>query len=80
MSNVKEKLVLIPSLKSTKELSKRAVLTMFESQNKIVCDICSHDDLTNDESVKRLGGFHYDQFSLGDDLKTKMNQIISTKY
>ena len=80
MSNVKEKLVLIPSLKSTKELSKRAVLTMFESQNKIVCDICSHDDLTNDESVKRLGGFHYDQFSLGDDFKTKMNPIISTKY
>ena len=72
VSNVKEKLVLIQSLKSTEEQSKKAVLTMFESQNKIVCDICSHDDLTNDDSVKKLGEFHYDQFSLGNDLRTKI--------
>ena len=44
---------------------------MFESQNKIVCDICSHDDLTNDDSVKQLGEFQYDQFSLGDYFRTK---------
>ena len=56
----------------------KAVLTMFESQNKIVCDICSHDDLTNDDSVKKLGEFHYDQFSLGNDLGTKIEP--NTKY
>ena len=71
VSNVKEKLVLIQSSKSTEELSMRAGLTMFESQNKLVCDICTHDDLSNDDSVKKLGEFQYDQFSLGDDFRTK---------
>ena len=55
-----------------------AILTMFESQNKIVCDISSHDDLTNDDSVKQLGEFHYDQFSLGDYFRTKSEP--NTKY
>ena len=55
VSNVKEKLVLIQSSKTKEELSMRAGLTMFESQNKLVCDICTHDDLTNDDSVKKLG-------------------------
>ena len=49
----------------------RAVSIMVESQNKIVCDICSHDNLTNDDSVKKLGEFYYDPFSLGDDFRTK---------
>ena len=71
VSNVKEKLVLIQSSKSTEELSMRAGLTMFESQNKLVCDICTHDNLTNDDSVKKMGEFQYDQFSLGDDFRTK---------
>ena len=26
-------------------------------QNEIVCDICSHDDVTNDDSVNKLGEF-----------------------
>ena len=78
VSNVKEKLILIQSSKSTEELRMRAGLTMFESQNKLVCDICSHDDLTNGDSVKKLGEFHYDQFSLGDDFRTKSEP--NTKY
>ena len=78
LSKVIENLVLIQSSKSTEELSMKAVLTMFESQNKIVCDICSHDDLMKDDSVKNLGEFHYDQFSLGDDLRIKIEP--NTKY
>ena len=47
---------------------------MFKSQNNIVmCDICSHDGPKNDDSVKKLGEFHYDQFSLCDDFRTKPN-------
>ena len=78
LSKVIENLVLIQSSKGTEELSIKDVLTMFESQNKIVCGICSHDDLTNDDSVKKLGEFYYDQFSLGDDLRTQIER--TTKY
>ena len=39
----------------------RAGLTMFESENKIVCDICFHNDVTSGDFVRKLGEFHYDQ-------------------
>ena len=43
-----------------------------------MCDICSHDDVTNDDSVNKLGEFQQDQFSLGDDFRTKSEP--NTKY
>ena len=58
---------------------KHETWSMFESQNKTVCDICSHDDLTNYDSVKSLGLFHYDQFSLGNDSMTKSEPNTKTK-
>ena len=69
-TNVKEKQVLIQGSKSISELCTRAGLTAFESQSKIICDVCNHDDLTN-EASRNLGHFDYDMFKFGDNFENK---------
>ena len=67
---VEEKCDLIQACKTVSELCIRAGLSAFESQGKVICDICTHDDLT-DEASRRLGIFSYDMTNCGEDFSNK---------
>ena len=69
-TNVDEMLLIIQGSKSINELCTKAGFTAFESENKVICDVCTHDDLT-DETARRLGEFQYDQFKHGDDFTNR---------
>ena len=71
-SDLKEKLDLIQSAETITELCMRAGLSTFENQGKVMCDVCTHDDLTEaDEGIRRLGVFSYDIIKFGADFKEK---------
>ena len=70
-TNVKEKLDLIQSSKSIEELCIRGGLSFFESENKVICYICCHKDLTGNDVVRKLGEFGYDSFQCGVDFTNK---------
>ena len=65
-----ERLLVIQGSKSIDELCLRAGMTPFEREKKIICDICTHDDLT-DDFARKLGEFRYDQFEYGDDFTNR---------
>ena len=48
--------LLDPMAKTIQELCLKANLTAFESQSKLICDICHHEDL-NDENARKQGEF-----------------------
>ena len=65
-SDMDEKLLVIQGSKSIDELCLRAGMTPFEREKKIICDVCTHDNLTDDHA-RKLGEFRYDLFEYGHD-------------
>jgi hypothetical protein len=84
---LEEKCDLIQACKTVSELCMRAGLSTFESQGKVICDICTHDDLT-DEASRRLGIFSYDMTNCGEDFSNKsqprefrnLKKVVVTHY
>ena len=70
-SNLNEKLDLLQTSKSIEELCIRGGLSYYESQNKVICDICFHEDLTGNDVIRKLGEFGYDSFRCGVDFTNK---------
>ena len=69
-TDMKEKKLVVQGSKTIQELCIRASLTAFESEGKVMCDVCHHDDLTND-NVRKLGEINYDIFKHGDNFENR---------
>ena len=67
-TDLKEKILLVQGSKTIHELCLKANLTAFESQSKLICDICHHEDL-NDENARKQGEFNFDMFTHGDNFE-----------
>ena len=62
-TDMKEKELVVQGSKSIQDLSMRAGLTVFEHEGKLICDVCHHDDLNDDNlNHRKLGEFNYNIF------------------
>ena len=66
----KEKMTLVQGSKSVEELCMKGGLTAFESESKLICDVCHHDNL-NDENARKQAVFSYDMFKHGDNFEDR---------
>ena len=70
-ADAKEKLLLVQGSRSIDELCLKAGLTAFESQSKLLCDVCTHDSFEYDDERQNDGVFTYDMFKHGDNFEEK---------
>merc|ERR1712106_565052 len=63
-------MTLVQGSKSGEELCMKGGLTAFESESKLICDVCHHDNL-NDENARKQAVFSYDMFKHGDNFEDR---------